>query len=238
MLKYYDITSLYPYINKTARYPVGHPQILMEDDLGPNAKLKDCFGIAKVRVQPPRKLLHPVLPMRSGEKLLFPLCKTCAHSKQQSECRHSDMQRSWTGTYFTPEILAAKARGYTFPRIFEIYHFSQCSKYDERTKEGGLFTQYVNLFLKYKQESSGWPDWCKNSADKEQYIQEYKDREGIILDESRISHNPGLRTVSKNSLNSFWGRYVITDSYCTWSQKFVFTIRTPWTCLNYFSNRA
>ena len=27
-MKYYDFTSLYPWINKNGRYPVGHPEII------------------------------------------------------------------------------------------------------------------------------------------------------------------------------------------------------------------
>ena len=39
---------------------------------------------------------------------------------------------------------------------------------------GGLFTEYVNTFLKIKQENSGYPNWCQNENDKIKYIQDYE----------------------------------------------------------------
>ena len=40
-------------------------------------------------------------------------------------------------------------------QIHEVWHFA---KHQRRT---GLFKDYVNKWLKIKQESSGWPSWCK-----------------------------------------------------------------------------
>ena len=44
--------------------------------------------------------------------------------------------------------------GYRIIKIHEVWHFP-----DDRPKEG-LFAEYVNKFLKAKQESSGWPSDC------------------------------------------------------------------------------
>ena len=146
--------------------------------------------------------MHPVLPLRVDEKLMFPLCALCAKERNQDRCQHTDQARGWIGTYCICELLEAEKHGYTFPRIYEIYHWDETAKYDPITKTGGLFTEYVNLFLKFKQESSDYPEWTSSDSDKDNYIAEYYDKEGVRLD----PNNPGLRTVSKNSLNSFWGR--------------------------------
>jgi hypothetical protein len=45
--------------------------------------------------------------------------------------------------------------------FFEVWHFDETEQYDPKTKTGGLFTDYVNTFLKMKQEASGWPEWCQ-----------------------------------------------------------------------------
>ena len=37
--------------------------------------------------------------------------------------------------------------------------------YNPVTKEGGLFTQYINTFLKLKQESSGYPQNVKSEEE-------------------------------------------------------------------------
>ena len=50
------------------------------------------------------------------------------------------------------------------------------------TKEGGLFTDYINLFLKSKQESSGFPSNVETVQGKNEYIEDYLENEGIELD--------------------------------------------------------
>ena len=46
-----------------------------------NQNIQDYFGIAKVDVLAPEKLLHPVLPVKLNEILLFPLCVKCAEDQ-------------------------------------------------------------------------------------------------------------------------------------------------------------
>jgi hypothetical protein len=64
---------------------------------------------------------------------------------------------------------------------------------------------YVNTFLKMKQEASGWPEWCQNENDRWRYIRDYHEKKGILLDYNNIKKNPGLRALAKLMLNSFWG---------------------------------
>ena len=73
------------------------------------------------------------------------------------------------------------------------------------TSEEGLFADYVNTWLKLKQESAGWPRWCNTPEQKQQYIQQYKDKEGIDLE--NVTKNPGRKQVAKLMLNSFWGKF-------------------------------
>ena len=42
---------------------------------------------------------------------------------------------------------------------------------------------------------------------RQKYIQQYYDREGIWLDYNKIEENPGLRSLAKLMLNSFWGKF-------------------------------
>ena len=62
------------------------------------------------------------------------------------------------------------------------------------------------MFLAVKQESSGYPSNVKSTSDEDQYIKNYFENEGVILNKDRIKLNPGMRAVSKLMLNSFWGR--------------------------------
>lgn len=181
-IQYYDFTSLYPWTNKYCRYPIGHPSIVTDNF----QDISQYFGLAKIKILPPTKLYHPVLPYKSRGKLMFPLCKTCADNENQNECTCSVVERAITGTWCTPEIQMATSKGYKILKIYEVYHFTESSKYDVESCEGGLFAQYVNMFLKIKQEASGFPTECNTEETKRKYINEYKEKEGIQLEYDKI----------------------------------------------------
>jgi len=63
------------------------------------------------------------------------------------------------------------------------------------------------MFLKLKQESSGFPSWVQSEDDKGRYIEDYRHAEGIALDKASISKNSGQRTLAKLKLNSMWGKW-------------------------------
>ncbi|MCP4054593.1 MAG: hypothetical protein GY739_16335, partial [Mesoflavibacter sp.] len=147
-LKYIDICSLYPWTNKYCKYPKGHPEIITKDF----DHLDSYFGMIKARVLPPQDLLHPVLPRRSaGGKLTFPLCASCSDQLTRV-CSHSEADRSWVGAWPTFELQEAVRMGYQVLQIFEVWHYPETSEYDGHDPETGLFTQYINTFLKIKQE--------------------------------------------------------------------------------------
>ena len=77
-IRYYDYTSLYPWVNKNARYLVRHLEFIYAPD---TVDLHPYFGLAKCTVLPPPGFYHPVQPYRTGEKLTFPLCRTCVENQ-------------------------------------------------------------------------------------------------------------------------------------------------------------
>ena len=107
----------------------------------------------------------------------------------------------------TLEVLEAVKFGYQIKETFEVWHWNKSKVYDLITKTGGLFTEYVNTFLKAKQEASGYPDNVKSEMEKDKYIFDNYDKEGIKLDKSQIEKNPGLRNVMKIMLNNNWCRF-------------------------------
>jgi len=204
-IMYKDFTSLYPYINKTATYPVSHPDVYVNDDC-PN--VRDVLGLVKCVVLPPRSLYLPVLPMHGEDgKLLFVLCRTCALTLNQESCTHSDDERELTGTWVSTELQAALDRGYVVKRVFEVWDYKKSARYDPETRSGGLFAGYVNTFIKGKAEASGWPDQCVTEEEKRNYIEEFYRAEGVRLDPENIENNPGLRAIYKSLLNNFWGKF-------------------------------
>ena len=206
-IKYYDVTSLYPFINKGSEYPLGHPTIITS-----NFKdVSEYFGIALVKVTPPNDLFFPVLPYRCCGKLKFPLCARCADLELLDSCTCTREQRSWVGTYCTVELQKALLKGYEF-KVYEVYHWDKTTKYDTVSKKGGLFTSYVNTFLKIKTEASGFPVNCVTDADKITYVKDFYEHENVQLDIDKIEKNPPLRALAKLMLNSFWGRWGMRES--------------------------
>ena len=112
-----------------------------------------------------------------------------------------------TGTWCTPELQTAVRLGYLVLKIYKVYHRKDTNLYDAETKEGGPFASYINMFLKYKQEASGPPDWVKTSEDTKEYIDWYFEKEGVSLDGEKIEKNPELQALAKLCLNSFWGKF-------------------------------
>ena len=202
-IHYMDVTSLYPWVNKTQEYPLGHPDIYtrvaVED-------FERYFGLAKVDMLPPADLFHPVLPFRCGGKLTFPLCGQCVREQQQVPllertpiCEHSPEQRMLRGTWCTPEIQKARDMGYELKKVHEVWHFKDSAR--------GLFAKYVNTWLKIKTEASGWPSNCDTEEAKQDFIRRFEEREGIPLEYSKVKPNPGLKATAKLMLNSFWGKF-------------------------------
>ena len=181
--KYSDITSLYPTVQFYDKYPKGHYKVKTETEIEAIdyelVSQGKYFGFINCKIEPPSKLYHPVLPHKT-EKLIFDL-----NVKE--------------GVWCSNEIQVACEKGYKILEIYEIRYFEETTT--------SLFKRYVKKFLKIKQEASGFPDWCNNEEDKQEYIRQYKKKQGILLEYHKIKKNPGLRAIAKLCLNSLWGKF-------------------------------
>ena len=83
-IKYYDVTSLYPFINKTGTIPLGCPIIITEHV----KNISQYESLIKYKVVLPKDL-H--IPLKINGKLLFPLCRTCAENYSQQKCLHTEI---------------------------------------------------------------------------------------------------------------------------------------------------
>lgn len=110
-------------------------------------------------------------------------------------CHHSDADRMLRGTCCTPELVKAVEKGYTIVKIHEVSHFPP---EQHRT---GLSADYVNTWLKVKQELAGWPCWCQTVDQKQEYILRYQELEGIRMDIASIAKNSGRKATAKLMLN-------------------------------------
>ena len=86
------------------------------------------------------------------------------------------------GTWATPELQKAVELGYRIIKIHEVWHFR------EEDRRVGLFADYVNTWLKIKQESADWPDKCHTPEQKNVYLCDYEEKEGIRLEQ--VAKNP------------------------------------------------
>ena len=202
---YYDFKSLYPYVNKYCQYPVGHPQIISQPPV--EQGIDAYFGLVCCTIVPPTNLLHPLLPYRFSHKLTFPLCATCVHQyvdvplleKAVDDCHHAPSERALTGIWCTPELQMALQKCYRLVHIHQVYHFSQTHV--------GLSADYINTWLKLKEEASGYPDHCTTGHQQREHIRRWHERENIVLQHANIKKNLDKRTVAKQMLNSIWGKF-------------------------------
>ena len=105
--------------------------------------------MVRCTVLPPYRLHFAILPHRCGGKLTFPLCRSCMETqlplplRQRTHCcPHTEKERTLTGTWCTPKLQAAMAKGYVIVKVHEVWHFSN--------QRGDLFKGYINTFLKIK----------------------------------------------------------------------------------------
>lgn len=204
-IHYFDICSLYPWVKKFSKIPLGHARVHVGDDCN-KVQWQLMDGLMKTTVLAPRGLHFPILPYKMHSKLLFFLCLACAKNFNQGVCDHSVDDRQFTGTW----VMDAISKGYTIVRIHEMWEY-KVTQYDPVTRTGGLFVDFINRFLKIKAEASGYPKTCITTEQRHAYIQEYFSREGINLDESKIKFNASLKSIAKTMLNSFWGRFGMRD---------------------------
>ena len=167
---------------KYKRFSIGHPEriinkfkrITLEKCTGTctYSRCKDehlklpYFGIIKTKFIPPSKLYHPVLPIRINGKSMFPLCYKCAEKENQTECKCPKSDRLFTSTYCTQEVEVAINMGYITEEMYEVLHWPDTSLHDKSKPNSGLFTKYVNTFLKLKQQSSGFPSNINSEEEK------------------------------------------------------------------------
>lgn len=210
-IHYIDFTSLYPYINAHGMYPIGHPIEIfgkaLKEHVGwstdPTAtllQLHDMKQLAMITcdISCPKGLYHPLLHRfdNKTQRLMFDLC-----DKQDV-------------TYTSLELVEAIKHGYCMSNVTYVAHWVNA--------EQGIFSEYVQAFLKLKQQANGWPMDDMSDEDKREYVDSYFKQTGIKLDIDMIEKNKGIYATSKIYLNSLWGKFSqrlnedMTTSHILW----------------------
>ena len=160
------------------------------------------FSLIKAKMLPTNGLLLPVLPIKINNKLMFPLCHTCATNKSQQACNCPDKDRVLIYMWYTPEINLALNVGYILIKIYEVLNWSENTSNEQR-----LFSNYINMFLQMKTQASGYPCNVTTHEQKNEDIRQYEKHEGVCLDPNKIENNPGLCSIGKLALNSFYVKF-------------------------------
>ena len=206
-----DVISLYPAMMKYGAYPLHNPVVLTHEEIARQSPLPWCSpeankwrGFLHVRVLPPRHLRRPLLPYRttSGE-LHFTLCALCSERQQQKRCRHAPHQRAWIAGYSSAELNKALSLGYRVEDVYEVWHWKEWASHETGN---GLFGGFVNAHLKMKVEASGWPAHARTREEREAFLREYAEEEGIVLDGGNMEVNPACKSSAKGTLNSLGWR--------------------------------
>ena len=96
-------------------------------------------------------------------------------------CQHfAGAERAISGTWVLDEVRLALSKCYRIVEIHEVYEYA-VTQYDKASGEGGLFEEYNNTFVKLKAEANGYPSWVRSPSDVDQYIEEFRQSQDIIL---------------------------------------------------------
>ena len=148
-VQYVDVISLYPYICKYFKFPIGHPTIHVGDECMDKDAMLLKEVLIKCCILPPKRLYHPVLPFRCNDKLLFCLCMSCAvEQNYEDDCTHESANLTsfithvpLTGTWVMDEVRLAVQKGYKLLDVYEVYEYA-VTQYDPHTRQGSLFVEY------------------------------------------------------------------------------------------------
>jgi len=115
-IQYVDVMSLYPYIFKYFKFPIGHTVIHVGDACRDIEACLSMEGLFRCSIVPPDKLYHPVILYRYNNKLMFCQCRKCVPISSE-ECTHTeDEDRALTGTRVMDEVRLAVQKDIGYSR--------------------------------------------------------------------------------------------------------------------------
>ena len=170
-IQHVDVMSLYPFVCKYFKYPIGHPVIHVGDACQDTKAMLQKDGLIKCSILQPKRLYHPVLPYRCKIRLMFCLCRTCTTEQNRTaDSTHDSVaERTLVGTWVMDEVRLAVEKGYQIVVVYEVYEYD-VTQYDQTTGTGRFFAEYICTFLKLNAEASGYSDWVQYPDDEERYI--------------------------------------------------------------------
>ncbi|KAJ8970409.1 hypothetical protein NQ317_017192, partial [Molorchus minor] len=119
-----------------------------------------------------------------NNKLMLILCRICGEQMDQDNCNHIEEERALTRTWVSDEILKAVEKRYEIKKVYEIWSY-QIDRFDKNKKVGGLFIEMMNMFIKMKEQASGWSQHCTSDVQRHAYMEEFFKMEDDQLGENQ-----------------------------------------------------
>ncbi|KAL3107550.1 hypothetical protein niasHT_014010 [Heterodera trifolii] len=213
-LTLYVWVSLYPYCMKARPFPIGTPHVWTGEQLW-----QAGAQVFEASAPPPAGLcLPPALPWRRPEDNPFRgflFCRVLPPTAEELSRWTPDLRPllalrraapaanlpsrgaracvdRWTAAYTHVELNRALSIGYRVLNVHEVWHYERWASPDN---DNGL-----------RRRAAGRPAGCDTEAARAEHIRQFAEQEGIHLRPDNIGHNPGLRQLAKDLLNSLWGK--------------------------------
>jgi hypothetical protein len=210
---YKDYTSLYPYVQWSQPYPLGHPKLF--GDWNRTRGTSTWRFYKRMKTSGTEAWVQPELHvsqlqscfLRDGTMAVLQCDVQCPGAlyhpvlpgRMQSDKLVFDLLPKREQWFTSVELRKALAKGYVVTRIHKVALWESTTT--------ALFRPYMAKFLKIKQECSGWPPGCDTDSQRAEYVYTYARDQGVALDAANICDNPGLRAVAKLCMNSLWGKF-------------------------------
>ena len=110
---------------------------------------------------------------------MFSLCGKCVLTSNTVQCCHETEEETLTGTWVIDDVRLALEKGYWILEIYEYCEYN-VTRYDPENREGGLFADNIDTFLKLNSEASGYPNRVQIPADEERYIESFWKSRGEV----------------------------------------------------------
>jgi ribosomal protein L37AE/L43A len=193
-IRYWDVVSMYPYVQMVRDYPKGSPKVhvydpiyhpkddriqILEHSEQPSLEfLKSFFGFICCDIDEiPKDLYHPVLVSFDKEK-----------NKMMADLKPKREQY-----YVSFELQKALEMGYKVGKVYRI---------DEYQRSKSPWKNFMRDHIKLKIENSSPP----KEMELKDYCEIYLQRFGIQLNSENIQERPAAKMIYKILINSNWGK--------------------------------